>query len=188
MWGLKGKDETRRPPRRGAVAIVRDRRGATIIEFAAVAAPFIALILITIQTSLLFFAQQTLETTAEQTARKLVTNEAQNSGMTKQDFNQVACSNLPAFMKCPNLMIDVQTANSFEDLDTSAPVLTYDKKGNVTNKWQFNPGPPGSIIVMRTMYAFPVISAPLGLSFDNVQGNRRLLVATSVFKSETYTK
>ena len=38
-------------------ALRRDRSGATIIEFAAVAAPFIALMLATIQTSLVFFAQ-----------------------------------------------------------------------------------------------------------------------------------
>ncbi|HEU4960924.1 MAG TPA: TadE/TadG family type IV pilus assembly protein [Sphingomonas sp.] len=182
------KIETARIPRRRLTALARDRRGATIIEFALVAAPFIALILATIQTSIVFFAQQTLETTAEKTARQLVTDQAQQSGMSQQDFQATACSNLPAFMQCANLMVDVQNADSFDDIDTAAPTLTYDSKGNVTNNWQFNPGPPGSIVVMRTMYLFPVISGPLGLAFANSQGGKRLLVATSVFKSETYTQ
>lgn len=190
MWG-KSKEGTRRIPRRGPKALARDTRGATIIEFALVATPFIALILATIQTSLVFFAQQTLETVAEKTARQLVTDQAQNSGMTQQDFQAAACASLrkfAAFMQCANLMVDVQNADSFEDIDTAAPTLTYDSKGNVNNNWQFNPGPPGSIVVMRTMYLFPVISGPLGLTFANSQGGKRLLVATSVFKSEAYTK
>lgn len=166
----------------------RDRSAATIIEFAAVAAPFIALMLATIQTSLIFFAQQTLETTAEETARQLVTNQAQNAGMSQSDFQQAACSNLPAFMKCTDLMIDVQSASSFADISTSAPVLKYDKDGKIINNWQFNPGSPGSIVVMRTMYLFPVIGGPLDLDFSNAQGGKRLLIATSVFKTESYVK
>jgi len=167
-------------------ALRRDRSGATIIEFALVAAPFIALILATIQTSLVFFAQQTLETTAEKTARQLVTGTAQENGVSQPAFKAAACSNLPSFMKCSNLMIDVETADSFEDVDTSTPVLTYDKHGNVNNAWKFDTGSAGSIIVMRTMYQLPVIRGPLGFNLSNMGEGKRLLVATTVFKSEPY--
>jgi Flp pilus assembly protein TadG len=169
-------------------SLPRDRRGATIIEFAAVAAPFIALMLATIQTSLVFFSQQALETSAEKTARQLVTNQAQNAGLTKADFQKAACNNLPAYMKCANLMIDVQSASDFTGVNTSGPVLTYDSKGNVNNSWQYNPGTSGSIVVMRMMYMFPVIGGPLGLNFSNMQGGKRLLIATEVFKSESYVQ
>lgn len=169
-------------------ALRRDRSGATIIEFAAVAAPFIALILATIQTSLIFFAQQTLETTAEKTARELVTNQAQNAGMDQSDFQQAVCKNLPRFMKCTDTMVDVQSASDFSGIDTTSPTLQYDKDGKITNNWQFNPGPAGSIVVMRVMYLFPVIGGPLNLDFSNTQGNKRLLVATQVFKSESYVQ
>jgi len=165
----------------------RDRKAATIIEFAAIAAPFIALILASIQTSLVFFAQQCLETTSEETSRELITGAAQKSGMDQADFDKLACKNLPSFMGCANLMVDVQTADSFADVDTSTPELTYDSKGNVKKNWQFHTGEPGSIIVMRTMYILPVIGGPLGFDLSNMEGNRRLLVATAVFKSEPYS-
>ncbi|HET8612137.1 MAG TPA: TadE/TadG family type IV pilus assembly protein, partial [Sphingomonas sp.] len=42
-----------------------DSRGASIVEFAIVAAPFLALLIAIVETSLVFFAQQGLETTAE---------------------------------------------------------------------------------------------------------------------------
>jgi Flp pilus assembly protein TadG len=167
-------------------ALRRDRKAATIIEFAAVAAPFIALILASVQTSIVFFAQQCLETTSEKTSRELVTGEAQAAGMSQGDFAKIACNNLPAFMNCNNLMIDVQTADSFADVDTSTPTLTYDKNGKVVQNWQFDPGGPGSIVVMRTMYMLPVVGGPLGFDLSNMTGGRRLLIATAVFKSEPY--
>lgn len=168
--------------------IGRDRHGVAIIEFAAVAAPFVALILATLQTSLIFFAQQTLETTAEKTARQLVTNQAQNAGLGQADFRQAVCSNLPSFMTCANTMVDVQSAADFSGIDTTTPTIKYDKNGNVTNKWVYNPGSAGSIVVLRVMYLFPVIGGPLNLNFSNTFGNKRLLVATQVFKSESYVQ
>jgi Flp pilus assembly protein TadG len=172
---------------RGAKALARDRRGATIIEFAIVAAPFIALMLATLQTSLVFFAQQALETAAEETARDLVTGKAQQSDWVLQDFQKDACSHLYSFMQCPNLMVDVQRADSLAAIDTATPTITYNQDGTIDqSKWQFNPGQPGDIVVMRMMYVLPVISGPLGFDLSNMQAGKRLLVATSVFRSEPY--
>lgn len=165
-------------------ALRRDRSGATIIEFAVVAAPFIALMLATIQTSLVFFAQQTLETVSEETSRQILTGVVRNSNTSKDDFHEIACKNLPAYMSCANLMVDVQTADSLGDVDTSTPSI-YDKDGN-PKTWQFDTGTAGSIVVMRTMYLFPVIGGPLGFNLANMQGSRRLLVATAVFQTEPY--
>lgn len=164
----------------------RDRRGATIIEFAIVAAPFVALIMAVLQTSLVFFSQQALETSAERTARQLMTGQAQTSGTSQASFKTTACNNLPGFMKCANLMIDVQNADNFSSVDTSMPTLTYDSSGNVTNSWKFSPGGAGSIVIMRTMYQLPVVSGPLGFDLSNMGSNKRLLIATSVFKTEPY--
>jgi len=163
----------------------RDRSAATIIEFAIVAAPFIALLLATLQTSLVFFSQQCLETVSEETSRQILTGAVRTGNTGIDDFHQIACNNLPSFMSCANLMVDVQTADSFADVDTSTPSL-YDEDGN-PRTWLFNTGGPGDIVVMRTMYLLPVIGGPLGFSLANAGGNRRLLVATAVFRTEPYT-
>ncbi|KQN93152.1 pilus assembly protein TadE [Sphingomonas sp. Leaf231] len=169
-----------------ANALRRDQRGATIIEFALVALPFIVLILATIQTGFVFFAQQALETTAEQTARQLMTGSAQKTGMTQAQFKTIACGNLPAFMSCAKMMVDVQSATKFADVDTNALVLTYDQNSQVTNTWQFAPGGPGSVVVMRLLYLLPVVGGPLGFDLATTTGGRRVLVSTFVFKSEPY--
>lgn len=173
-------------PIRKRSGLLRDRRAASAIEFTLVAAPLVALIVAILQTALIFFAQQVLQSSAEETARQLITGTAQSSSMTQATFSAAACKTLPAFMSCSNMMIDVQSAASFATINTAAPTLTYDSNGNLTNSWAFSPGGPGSVVIMRMMYRLPVVGGPLGFNLSNMNGNRRLLIATSVFKTEPY--
>ncbi|WP_374944348.1 TadE/TadG family type IV pilus assembly protein [Sphingomonas sp.] len=164
----------------------RDRRGAALIEFAFVAGPLIALIMAALQTSLVFFAQQNLETTAEKSVRQLLTGAAQSSSMTKAQFKSLACSKLPAFMDCANLIVDVQVASNFSSANTGVPTLTYDASGNITNNWTYQPGVPGQITVARIMYVWNVSKGPLGFDLTTMSTGKRLLISTSVFKTEPY--
>lgn len=174
-------------PRRLASALARDSRGNSILEFALVVAPFFALLIGVLATSLLFFAQQGLETAAESVQRKVMTGQVQQGGMTQEQFRQLACAGLPPFLKCANLMVDVQTAASFSDVDTTNPTITYDSNGNATNSWAYSMGGAGDIVIMRLLYIFPLPIGPLGMNYSNAGSGKRLLVATEVFKSETYS-
>lgn len=165
----------------------RDERGAALVDFAFVVGPFMALLIAIIQTTLTFFAQQNLETTAEKSVRQLLTGAAQNGNMTQAQFKTLVCSKLPSFMKCANVIIDVQTASSFSAATTASPTLTYDASGNVNNTWAYQPGVPGQITVARIMYMWDVRKGPLGFDLSTMSNGKRLLVATSVFKTEPYT-
>lgn len=165
----------------------RDQRGAALIEFAFVIGPFIALIIAVLQTSLTYFAQQNLETAAEKSVRQLLTGAAQNSNMTQSQFKALVCSKLPTFMKCANLIVDVQIASNFSAANTGVPTLTYDSNGNVNNNWGYSPGVPGQITVARIMYIWDVSKGPLGFDLSTLSSGKRLLISTSVFKTEPYT-
>lgn len=169
-----------------AVRLGRDRRGAALIEFAIVAAPLITLIVATLQTSLVFFAQQNLETTAEKATRQLLTGAAQQSNLTKAQFKSLVCSKLPAFMDCAKVMVDVQVASNFSSANIGAPTLTYNGSGNISNNWAYDPGVPGEITVARIMYVWDVSKMPLGFDLSTMSNGKRLLVSTSVFKTEPY--
>ena len=45
---------------------------------------------------------------------------------------------------------------------------------------------PGSIVVLRVLYQFPVIPGPLSFNLANLSNGARLLMATSVFEVEPY--
>lgn len=172
--------------RRRGRALGKDERGAAVIEFAFIAAPLIALLIAILETSLTFFAQQTLETTAESAARQIVTGQAQRAGLTQAQFQNMVCGKLPSFMQCTKVMVDVQTATSFAAANTGLPTITFDSAGNPTNTWQFQMGNAGDIVTVRIMYLWPVVPGPLGFSLANAGANTRVLLATQVFKSEPY--
>jgi Flp pilus assembly protein TadG len=175
MWG------------RGALKrLLRDDSGAPAIEFAIIAPALLAVIIAVLQIAIVFLAQGGLETGAEGASRLLMTGQAQQSGMTQAQFKTAACNSLPPYLKCANLMVDVTTASSYSGAATSAPTLTYDKDGNITNNFSFSPGTQGAIVVVRLMYLWPVAPAPLGFNLSNQPNNKRLLIATSVLKSEYY--
>jgi Flp pilus assembly protein TadG len=161
--------------------------GAAALEFAIIAAPFLALILAAMQTALAFFAGQVLESAVADSSREILTGQAQNAGLTQSQFATAVCGKVEALFNCSGLMIDVQTAASFSSANTSAPTLTYNSGGNVTNSWSYNPGNPGDIVVMRVMYQWPVFLGPLGLSLSNEGNGKLLLMSTAVFKNEPYT-
>ena len=167
-------------------AIGRDVRGATIVEFAMVITPFAALMVAILQTSLTFFAQQNLESVSEKSVRQLMTGEAQRANMTQAQFKALVCTKLPTFMKCANVMVDVQQATSFANVSTSPPTLTYDGSGNVNNTWRYTPGIGGTINVAKVMYVWDVQKGPLGFDLSTMSSGKRLLISTSVFRVEPY--
>ena len=172
--------------RRASANLAADQRGAALVEFAFVVGPMMALLIAVLQTSLTFFAQQNLETAAEKSVRQLLTGNAQASNMTQAQFKALVCSKLPAYMKCANVIVDVQAVSAFSSANTGVPTLTYDASGNVNNAWVYQPGAPGQITVARIMYIWDVRKGPLGFDLSTLSTGKRLLMSTSVFKTEAY--
>jgi Flp pilus assembly protein TadG len=181
-----GKAMSRRQRAAAAIArFVRCEGGGPASEFGLVAAPFICLMLGTLQVGLIYFAQQALETTVEQSARLVLTGQTATLGLTTQPlFAAAVCQNSPGLFNCNNFMIDLQPAASFSAANVSKPVLTFDANGNVTNTWQYNVGNPGDIMVMRVMYQWPVFLGPLALNLSNLSNNNLLIMSTAVFRNE----
>lgn len=165
----------------------RDRSGAAIIEFAICGAAFIALTLATLITALAMFAQQYVQSIAEEMARDVMTGKAQMAGTTAAQFKQQACGKLPPFLTCGKLMIDLRRASSFATANTSAPVVVYDSTGKPIIPQAYDAIAPGEIIVLKVMYLWPVSPGPLGFSIANAGKDTRLLIGTQVLKSEAYS-
>lgn len=166
---------------------LRQRDGTGAIEFAMVSVPFFLIVAATVQTAIVFMAQQELESIAEQAGRYVLTN--QDSSLTQSQFATQVCQ-IPGatiLFTCSNFMINVQnygTGTSFSSASTSAPTLTFNSQGQVTNSWSFNPGTNGSIVVVQIMYQWPIFLKPFGYNLSNLSNGNRLLIATAVFRNE----
>ena len=171
-------------------AFIKDSKGATAVEFALIAAPFLALIAALIQTFLLFFAQSLLENAVLHSARQILTGQVQtaDASMTQAQalaaFHSTVCTNAAVLFTCNGLMVDVQVASNWSSANTGMPTLTYDVNGNVNNTWQFNPGNAGDIVVVRVMYLWPVFFGPIAFNLANQPNGTREIMATAAFQNE----
>jgi Flp pilus assembly protein TadG len=161
-------------------------RAASAVEFAIIAAPFVALLVALLQTALVFFASRVLDETAEQASRYIFTGQAQTAGMTQTQFANYLCQKSSTLFTCSNFMINVQNYSSFAAANTSTPTLTFDSSGAVTNQWAWSPGSPGDIVIVQVMYQWPVMMGPLGFNLANLANGNRLLVSTVAFKTEPF--
>jgi Flp pilus assembly protein TadG len=170
----------------GSAKLARQQDGTAAVEFAIVALPFITLLLGIMQTALVFFAGRMLDNAVFETGRLLLTGQAQTQKLSQVNFLQDVCAQLPVLFDCSRLLVDVQSASSFSTANTSAPTLTFNPAGQVTNTWQYQPGDPGAIVVMRVMYEWPIFLGPLGAGLANLPNGHRLLMSTAAFKNEPY--
>ena len=164
-------------------ALRRRDDGAAAVEFGIVAAPFLAVLFAIMETAMVFLAGQTLETAAADSSRLILTGQAQSGGLTQAAFKQAVCARIYGLFDCANGMtVDVQKYTAFASADLSRPV---DAEGNV-KPGVYNPGGPCEVVVVRLIYQYPVYLSMMGFDLADMSGNKRLLVATSVFRNEPY--
>ena len=161
----------------------RNRRGSAAIEFALVAPVFFALLFAIIETAIMFFASQVLETITQNSARMILTGQAQTAAFTQAQFKTYVCSQIPALFTCANVYVDVESYPSFTNVNISSQI---DASKNFINNMQYSPGGPGDIVVVRLFYQWPLFVTGLGYNISNLSGNQRLLVSTAAFRNEPY--
>ena len=162
----------------------RSERGSAALEFALVAPTFCALLFAIVETSIIFLAGQVLETINQEAARMILTGQAQNGSYSQAQFASYVCSQVPALFTCNNIYIDVESYSSFSSVNITNPI---DGSGNFnSSNFQYSPGGPGDIVVVRLFYQWPLVVTGLGWNPSNVNGNKRLLSATAAFKNEPY--
>ncbi len=170
-------------PTRFARRFARHQKGAAAVEFALVAVPFLALLFAIIETALVFFAGQTLESAASDAGRLVMTGQAQS--FSKDDFKTAVCNYLAGglFNCSSDVYVNVTTFASFGSVNTAAPVTNGQLD---TANMNYTPGGPNCIVAVQLYYQWPIYVSLLGESLANLNGGYRLLVATSVFRNEPY--
>ena len=174
--------------RSGALArqtrrFARRRDGATVIEFAIVIAPFLAIMFAIIEIALVFLAGQVLETATADSARRIMTGEVQNAKMDVADFKADVCGRLYALFDCEAVHIDVKAYNSFSAASIPQPV-----KDNALDLdgFGYEPGVQGDIVVVRVAYEWPTFVRDFGFDMATLSNGKRLLMATAAFRNEPY--
>ena len=164
----------------------RNRRGSAAVEFALVAPVFFALLFAIIETAIVFFAGQVLETVTQDSARMILTGQAQTAAYTQADFKRVVvCGPLiNVLFDCTNgIYVDVQSYSAFSNVTITDPI---DAGKNFVNNMKYCPGNAGDIVVVRLFYQWPLFVTGLGYNIANLSGSKRLLTGTAAFRNEPF--
>ena len=121
----------------------RNRRGSAAVEFALVAPVFFALLFAIIETAIVFFASQVLETITQDSARMIMTGQAQTAGLhRRRSFKTYVCSQIPALFDCANGF--TSTCRAIRPFSSVTLNSQIDAASNFINNMQYSPAAPAT--------------------------------------------
>jgi Flp pilus assembly protein TadG len=166
---------------------VRRDDGAAMVEFGLIVIPFLALLFAIIETALVFFAGQVLETAVADSARLIMTGQAQALNLNAATFKSKVCERVFGLFDCQGgLKIDVRTYQSFPNGPIAKPI---DPNTGLldTSGFGYQQSAAGDIVVMRFVYKWPTFVRTFGLDVADLSDGYRLVMATAAFRNEPYT-
>jgi Flp pilus assembly protein TadG len=162
----------------------RNSSGATALEFAMVAGPFLLLLFGILGVGLVFLANMTLENAVAQGARLIRTGEAQSQGFDAAKFKTEVCKYLTAPLSCGGLKLDVSSGPTFAGSDLTNPL---DSSGNLKSEFNYAPGVGGQVVRVQAFYEWDRLATlPQALRLSNMQNGNLLLKATQAFRNEPF--
>jgi Flp pilus assembly protein TadG len=164
----------------------RAEAGATAVEFAIIGPAFIATLVAVLQVCIYLFAQMAIQNAAVEAGRYFMTGQAQTNGWSANTIVGMVCPT--ALFTCSNMYIVVQDYSTFAGASTSAPAMYNGSTPNTQASYTFNStgAAPGDVVVVQLVYAWTVVTGPLGFNITNLPNNQIQLTGTSAFRVEPY--
>ena len=159
--------------------------GATLVEFAIISMPFFLFVIAIFQVGLVFFEQAIFQSAVSDAGRLILTGQATTGAYTQAQFKQAVCNELPIFISCSNVTIDVRPYASFSAATIYKPV---DANGN------YNPSGAGysiggakTIVVVSAYAAQPVLFPMMNRFMSNIGNGQILISASATFRNEPWS-
>lgn len=167
-----------------------DRDGATALEFAILAVPFLTILFGIIELAVVFFLNSSLTHAMHETARDVRTGEFQGTCGDAAQFKTQVCDRL-AIGKCENLRIDVVSSPSgrFQP-NLLPPAPQTEDPANPGNPQRepdnYVPTQARAVVVVRAQYYHKLAFPGQLTRLSNQPGNHRLLSTSTAFRNEPF--
>lgn len=172
---------------------VRDRRGATALEFALLALPFALLVFAILESCISFAGQEVMANITDDVARQLRTGQLRPADVAGTKLTTLICGKLQIIVStdCPQqLLVDLREYTTFADAATASFQI---QNGDVvlmqgTNSQPFanTPGLAESKNMLRVFYKWPVMTDLMAKSMANLSGGRTLHFASVTWQNEPF--
>jgi len=162
----------------------KNREGATAIEFAFLAMPYLLLSLGIIELSLMFVSESMLEGATTRASRVVKTGQLQQSGTAdlEGDFRAKLCQHAPVLIRCDDVIIEARVMTSFADFETMQP--QFDDDGQMETNG-FSLGGSSEKILIRVAYTYTSFTPLVGQMLWGPDSSR-MFMSTIVLQSEPY--
>lgn len=179
--------------RRGG-AFGRDDRAAVAVEFGLLALPFFTIIAAILETSLVFFAGQALESAVHDSSRLIRTGQAQTSGYTAGDYRKAICDGLYGMFDCNSdrMVVKVEVLQEFDDIDEAIvpPMGENCATDPDACQWtiteEYDAGAGSNIVIVQVYYKWPTMIDLPWFNLATSAGGDRLLSGVRVFRNEPF--
>lgn len=170
--------------------LAANQRGATAVEFAIVALPFMFMVFAILELALIFMVSVTLDNATADAARQLRTGTIQATGggptsAGATSFKSTICSRLGWLQgQCVNnLAVDVRTLPAFTNPTPPNPV-----SNGVFSSSQlcFYSGNSGDIVLVRAFYQWTLFTPFLRGGLQPLNNGAKVITSTATFRNEPF--
>ena len=172
-----------------------DESGATAVEFAIVAMPFMLMLVGIMSVCLYFFTYFTMENAVWNAARAIRTGQMQQGqgayagAVTNEDrkiaFKNAMCSKAPTFLDCANrAVVMVQSSSTFGGIVEP----TCQSNGTLVNQTSagFSPGDASAVVLVTVCYPWKFGGELPLFKVGNLNDGSLLMQASAAFRTEPY--
>lgn len=167
----------------------RDQRGATAVEFGFIAFPFLFMMMMIVETTMVFWTRQMLQEATFQASRALLTGRSATlyTGSAAQQanaFRDAICQQMRVTTGCAsNVLIDVQPMATFPGSPASMV-----SNGNLDpSQFAMRPVGPSQIVVVRVAFKVPVVTAGFFGQLSRLGSGENVLESVVAFRTEPFT-
>lgn len=191
-------DPTRRRRRSRRRGLARDRSGATAIEFAVLALPFILTMLAVLEYGYVYLVQVSLEDATAVASRQIRTGQAQTkttstttagvttttpTPLTQAQFKTLVCDHMNWISGCySSLQVEAEVQSSWSGQTYTSPTVN----GQLKPALPFNMGQPGDIVLIHSFYPWKMVTPALWTGAPKLNGNSVLLGSVAAICNEPY--
>jgi Flp pilus assembly protein TadG len=172
--------------------LLRDRSGATAIEFTALAIPFALLVFAILESCLSFAGQELMASVTDDVARQLRTGQIKAADINKDKLETMICDRMSVMVSgnCKdNLEVDLQEYATFAA--AAAVRIKFVGTGSDrdidTTGFKVTPGKSMTKNMLRVFYRWPVITDFMRKAMSNLKGGKTLHFATVTWQNEPFT-
>lgn len=171
-------------------AAIKDCSGATAVEFAFFAIPFLFLLIGMVEIGMLTTAGALLQGGTDDAGRLIRTGQVQSAADPEAAFRDQLCAKVNLLIRCDNLMYEViriEDADGFSGAATDVVLLqpAFDEDGNL-EAGGFDPGSENSLILIRAAYRYPLMTPFVAPFLADKPDGKRLIMATTIIQNEPY--